>query len=458
MSGIVLEPRMRQNGPTGAFLAPRRGTGRSLDTGLPGYQRFRSWFTRPLLSRPAFLDAEQNATLNHDLPLLLNTLHRLPNLLYGGDEGAFARALGWNSPAATDALRLLSGQTVPLGRADLVDSPDGFRLVEFNASSSLGSFEFGELCRAALSDPRFAEFAARQRLTFADPLADMSDTLTRFAGLRVADRPCVALVDWVSSPIAVDPSLFVDLMVDRGFRIIICTVTDLELTPDGLFAHGHRIDAVYRTFLLKTAAEDPGASERLDVLNRAVSAGAVAVFTPVNGDLYGSKAALAMLSDPANRDRFTAAEREVIDRVLPWTRSMRNAHSAPSDGTGSLAEFVLRHQGDLVLKPSIGHAGRGVVGGWLVSREEWAELVDTASHGDFVVQAKVESLAEYFHPHPADDGPPATFYLHWGLFVTGAGLSGGFVKGLPDTPQDIRFLGDGSHVGCVFHTEGPAQC
>ncbi|MEU6020288.1 hypothetical protein [Micromonospora sp. NPDC047134] len=440
---------MIDNAPTRAFLAPHRGASRALDTELPGYQRFRSWFTRPLLTRPVFLDAEQTRTLDHDLRTLLSALHALPQRLFDGDETAFARALGWQQPGAAQALACLSGPPVPLGRADLVRTPEGFQLVEFNTSSSLGSFEFGELCRATLSDPSFQDFAADE-LYYLDPLVEMSDTLTRLAGLSLADRPTVALVDWVTSPVAVNASLFIDLMVDRGFRVLSCTVDDLELTSAGLTARGERIDVVYRTFLLKTAAEDPEAGRRLAVLEQAVRTGAVTVFTPLNADLYGAKAALAMLGDPVHADRFTDAEREVIDRVLPWTRSMTDAEKTPAPDSGSLADFVRKHRGDLVLKPSIGHAGQGVVAGWLVSQEQWESLVETADAGDYIVQRKAESVAELFYPRSAE-GDPSTCHLHWGMFVTGSGLSGGFVKGLLDRPQDIRFLGDGSHVGCIFH-------
>jgi hypothetical protein len=450
----TVAPRLADNAPTRAFLAPYRGASRSLDTGLPGYRRFRSWFTRPLLTRPAFLDAEQTRILDHDLSALLRTLHALPQRLFDGDEAAFARALGWSQPGAAAALTRLSGPPVPLGRADLVRTPDGFQLVEFNTSSSLGSFEFGELCRATLSDPSFHDFA-EDKLYYVDPLGEMSESLTRLAGLSLADRPTVALVDWVSSPVAVNASLFIDLMVDRGFRVLSCTVADLDLTSAGLTAHGERIDVVYRTFLLKTAAEDPDAGQRLDVLERAVRAGAVTVFTPLNADLYGTKAALAMLSDPAHADRFTAAERKLMDRVLPWTRSMTGAGRTPAEDGGSLADFVRRHRGDLVLKPSIGHAGRGVVAGWLVSQAEWDALVETSDTGDYIVQRRAQSVAELFYPKSAD-GDPSTCFLHWGMFVTGSGLSGGFVKGLLDRPQDIRFLGDGSHVGCIFHAHSDA--
>jgi hypothetical protein len=451
---------VRENAPTAEFLAAGRGAHRFLDPGRGEYRRFTSWFTRPLLSRPVILDAAETARLDHDLPALLRILQSLPERLFGGDQRAFAAAAGWTQPSAADVLDLLSGPAVPLGRADLVDTPDGFRLVEFNTSSSLGSLEFGELCRAARADPAFGDFAAQHGLYHLDPMALMARTLLESTGFGPDDRPTIALTDWTSSPVAVNASLFVELLTALGFPVIECTVADLRLRPDGVYAGERRIGVVYRTFLLKSAAEDPRAAELLRPLAEAVADGRVGLFSPPNADLFGAKACMAMLSDTRNRGRFTAGELEVADRTLPWTRSMTGAGavSAQEAGAqdavgGSLAEYVLRNRGDLVLKPSIGHAGLGVVAGWLSEDRTWAELVRAACAGDYVVQRRAHSVAERF---ASPDGE-VTSCLHWGLFVTGAGLGGGFVKGLPDREQDIRFLGDGSHVGCVFHAPSPGH-
>ncbi len=445
---------VHENRPTRAFLASARSSHRALDPDTPAHDRFRSWFPRTLLSRPAILDAEQTRSLDRDLPLVLRALHSLPSRLFDGDEKAFTRALGWIQPAVPPLLAALSGPTIPLGRADLVRSPGGFRMVEFNTSSSLGSFEFGELCRAVLADPHFRKFAEEEGLYYVDPLACMADTLLATAGAGRGDRPTVALVHWTTSPVAVDASLFSDLFTELGFRLVNCTVADLEYGAGGLTAHGTKVDVVYRTFLLKTVAADPAALDLLAPLIAAVRDDAVGLFSPLNADLYGTKAAMAMLSEPAGRQLLPPDERGAVERLLPWTRSLRDARTR-EEGQGSLLEHVLAHRGDLVLKPSVGHAGQGVRAGWMCSNEEWRGLVREALGGDFIVQSRAPSVAERFFP-PGGPEPASTCFLHWGLFVTKAGLSGGFVKGLLDQEQDIRFLGDGSRVGCVFHAADPS--
>ena len=431
---------LAENEPTRAFLAQPDGP-LPLDTSLDGYKRFRAWFTRPILTRPAILDAAQTRQLDHDLPLLLRTLQSLPQRLFGGDEQAFAQAVGWRQPSAVHALRHLSGPPVPLGRADLVRGPAGFQMVEFNTSSSLGSLEFGVLCEAVLTDGAFSGFARSERLYYVDPLTMLVDTLLDVTGLDPTDHPVIAIADWPTTPVVVNASLFGDLLTDMGFQVVACTVNELEFTRDGLYCGDLRVDAIYRSFLLKELADDATAPELLQPVVEAVRTGAVRLFSPVNADLYGTKTCMALLSDDAHRDKFTAEELEVADRVLPWTRAM----------TGALTEYVLGHRDELLIKPAMGHAGRGVIAGWLVSPREWAEHVRAAARGHCIVQRRVHSVAERF-PGAGPHDPPSACFLHWGMFVTGRGLSGGFIKGLPDRVQDVRYLGDGSHVGCIFHS------
>lgn len=211
-----------------------------------------------------------------------------------------------------------------------------------------------------------------------------------------------------------------------------------------------RIDVVHRAFLLQNVLATENALELLAPLARARDAGQVGLFTGLAADLYGAKTCLALLSDPRYADAFTPEERALVARTLPWTRRLVDEQTTVDGRTGSLVDHVLARQSDLLLKPGIGNAGRGVIAGWLVSGEEWNSAVKAAAAtNDHVVQQRVESAGERF----VDTSTPtaaADYLLHWGLFVTASGLSGGFVKGLPDTPKDVRFLGDGSHVGCIF--------
>ena len=69
--------------------------------------------------------------------------------------------------------------------------------------------------------------------------------------------------------------------------------------------------------------ESPRAPPWWRLILEAAARGHVKLCAPLESDMFSSKAALAMVSDDANRQLFTAAELESIDRIVPWTRLVR---------------------------------------------------------------------------------------------------------------------------------------
>jgi hypothetical protein len=85
----------------------------------------------------------------------------------------------------------------------------------------------------------------------------------------------------------------------------------------------------------------------------------VAMFTPLDSELFGSKASLAMLSDERKRRLFTPAELASIDAILPWTRMMRPRLVTLEDGQSvDLLDYALARGDDRVLKLPCGAAAR----------------------------------------------------------------------------------------------------
>ncbi len=74
---------------------------------------------------------------------------------------------------------------------------------------------------------------------------------------------------------------------------------------------------------------------------------------------FGSKAALAMLSDQRNRHLFTAAELASLDRILPWTRMVRPGPVTLEDGqTGRPARLRPARPGRPGAQADAAHSGR----------------------------------------------------------------------------------------------------
>lgn len=135
----------------------------------------------------------------------------------------------------------------------------------------------------------------------------------------------------------------------------------------------------------------------MDPVIDAVARGEVAMFTPLDAELYGSKAPLAMLSDDANRHLFTAAELAAFDRVLPWTRMVRPGPVTLEDGrTVDLLDYATSQAGDLVLKPTLLDGGAGVLPGWHpdTSAQLWRDRLISAMRGPWVIQRRIRPAPE----------------------------------------------------------------
>ncbi len=213
---------------------------------------------------------------------------------------------------------------------------------------------------------------------------------------------------------------------------------------------GRPVDVVYRVFLIEDLLDAEG-PDLIDPVLRAAERGEVAIFTPIDAELYGSKAALAMLSDEANRGRYDAAELASLDRLLPWTRMVRDGSVTVDGERVDLREFALEQREDLVLKPAMLHSGSGVVLGWQVGTDEWGERLRAATDGPYVLQRRIRGLPE---PFPAAAGGTEEMLLRWGVFTVGRGYGGAIVGGSTDLAGGVLNSAGGATLGCCFHEDG----
>jgi hypothetical protein len=244
---------------------------------------------------------------------------------------------------------------------------------------------------------------------------------------------------------------------ELGVEIIPCHLGQLDIGGGEVRLGDRHVDVVYRVFMIEDLL-DPGAPELVDPVLRAVERGEVEMFAPMDAELYGSKAALAMLSDEANRDRFEPAELASLDRLLPWTRMVRPGAVTAGGSTVDLWEYALAHRAELVLKPASLHGGAGVVLGWQVPPERWRAELAAALGGPWVLQRRVRPAPELFPALAAEraagtDRQP--WLLNWGVFETSRGYGGAVVRGSTDLTGSVVNLTTGAVGGCCFHQSGP---
>ncbi|MEU9038319.1 hypothetical protein AB0D45_25955 [Streptomyces sp. NPDC048352] len=408
------------------------------------------------LTRPVFFDRGESRDVGTRLSRLYDLLLSLPERLYGGDLRSFTAALGWPPEQIGAALRA-DGRARELprcARADLYREEDGFRLLELNGGSPLGGWDIVLLNHALLQDPYVASFAREHGLGFTDGIEVLTDLWREsFPAVDLSANPVVALLEWPDNYAALEPHLhrMAGLLASHGIDAVPCHLGQLEYRADGVHVFGRRVDLVHRWFVINDVVT-AGDAALLAPLDRAAERGLVGLFTPLENEVYGSKAALALLSDERNRSLFDRAELDVIDGLLPWTRLVRDERVELAGERVDLLRYALANRSDLVLKASSSHSGLDVLAGWEASADEWAAGVRAAVDGPFILQRRVRPVAEDF---PAPGGGPAEpTVLTWGVFLAGRGYGGAYLRGTPDVDKGVISSGKGGRLGTVFLCEG----
>jgi hypothetical protein len=400
-----------------------------------------------VLSRPVFLSYQQIEQLSTDLDHLHGALTGLPQRLFDGSMAAFARSVGVTERQIELVIRATSGVASKMGRADLYLDERGFQLLEVNYSAALGGLGGGVINRSMAEQPFISDFIAQHGLGYVDPLDGLAETLYAECGLAAGSRPVVALTDWPESFLTLEQSLYwsAEVLAPYGLECYPCHLGQLRYADGRVWLGERAIDVVYRLFLMEDLL-DPAGPGLIEPVLQAAERGEVALFIPMETELYGSKGALALLSDEQYRHCYSAEELISLDRILPWTRMVRSGPVTVDGRQVELLEHALAEQHELVIKPTLMHGGIGVVPGWLTPADEWRQQLQGAMDGPYVLQRRVYPSAEWF---PADDGPQQ-WWISWGAFLGSRGYGGMHVRGSrdPDQPINIRTGATGT---CCFH-------
>lgn len=442
------------NALTRAYLAgPRPGA--RLAHACADADLLRTALGERFLSRPVLLEGEQVRSIGRRLSDLFDLLLSLPHRLHDGDVRAFARTVGWSPLQIATALSPDgTPRAVPrFARSDLYEEESGFRILELNVGSPLGGFDTPLIDDVLLADPYVAAFAEEHGADTTDTTWVLVKALqAALPALDLAAGPVIGLVDWPDSFPSLEPRLRVmaELLRPYGIEAVPCHAGQVEARPDGLYVRGRRLDAVHRFYVIDDVVT-PADAALLQPLHDAARDGRVALFTPLEPEVYGSKGCFAVLSDERNRGAFTAAERELIDSFLPWSRTLRDEKVHVDGDLVDLLPYVRAHREDLVVKATGSHGGLDVLPGWSTGQEEWDRAVESFAGGPYIAQRRVRPVTEEF---PVGEGADETepMVLNWGIFLAGHGYGGAFIRGTTDPDGGVISLANGARTGTCLHT------
>jgi hypothetical protein len=208
------------------------------------------------------------------------------------------------------------------------------------------------------------------------------------------ERPRIAIVDWREVPTYSEFVLFQDYFRAQGYECLIADPREFEYRDGQLLADGITpVQLLYKRVLISELIERCGLDH---AIVRAVRDHAACLVNPFRCKILHKKASLAVLSDEANQDLFSPAERAAIAAHVPWTRRVAERRTRYGGREVDLLPFLADHKNDFVLKPNDEYGGKGIVLGWEVTPEAWAAALQAALGEPSIVQQRVPLPAEPF--------------------------------------------------------------
>ncbi|EFL09481.1 MULTISPECIES: glutathionylspermidine synthase family protein [Actinomycetes] len=417
-------------------------------------QLLRSAFGPEFLTRPLFLERQETEQIRSALNVIADVLFSLPERMCDGDLRRFAGLVGIREDQADLLGEGIQEPPVRYGRADLYFDGDRFRTLEFNLGSPVGGLQVASISRALYgSNEHMRDFVQSEALELEDPLPALAAMLRAFAADHGRD-PVVAVMDGPASYAATEPHLagIARGLRGQGIEAFACSTADVRDTGTSLRAAGRHFSLVYRFFTLNEMTDSVAASEHAAQLLGAFRTYGVPVFTPLSGVLFSNKTVLAMLHSKRLLGSLSAAESEAVREVLPWTHVLADEEVEVRGAQENLLEYARQHRDSLVIKPSDGLGGQGVVLGNQVSSPEWEAALREGVVHEHVLQERIAPPVEQFvAPEP---GAATSWVPLWGAFLIGREYAGTMVRAARASESGVIALSRGAQVGCVYRQTG----
>ncbi|MCP5046392.1 MAG: hypothetical protein GY940_04420 [bacterium] len=151
-------------------------------------------------------------------------------------------------------------------------------------------------------------------------------------------------------------------------------------------------------------------------------AGNIQLFNGPATNLIGNKLFLALLSDYENTAVFTAEEKKLIDKYVPWSRKIMPGTSTYKGERIDLEKFISANREKLVVKLGAGYGGKGVYVGKKTPDHLWEQAVKKAiAEKRWLVQEYIETTPGVYQ---VGDLGCALHDVSWGFFVFGLRYTG----------------------------------
>jgi len=289
-----------------------------------------------------------------------------------------------------------AGPASTASRLDAFLLPESLKFTEYNGESPAGPGYSETLSDIFRELPLMEQFKKRFEVHAYPLSAKLLDALvaTYVDWGGQTKRPQMAIVDWKEVPTWSEFEILKNRFEKMGIPVVLADPRELEFDGKKLVAHGKTVDLLYRRVLINDIVARP---KECEALVKAYESGKLCVANNFRCKIPHVKAFFAVLTDTKNAKYFSAEERELIQRHVPWTRVVEDTKTTHGGESVGLLEHIRKNQKHLVMKPSDEYGGMGVTLGWEVDKPHWEQTIEQAlpggkgakEHGCWIVQERI---------------------------------------------------------------------
>lgn len=423
----------------------------------------------PMQPWPTFLDSARLASLSELGIRMSELVQSVPERLFANDPQRLCQFYGLDPDVADTLQRILDlpwragGESM---RGDFVLSDQRLQCIEMADTPNAGGIYNYQVAEACMGVPQWQRFLQEQgvQARFRDPWRTLLVTMIERAMARELHAGgSLNLAILISEPddyeVALPyiapqyPQILAALAPGVEGKIVFCDYHQLVREDDRLIADGAPVHILM---------QDYG-----DVLTLPIGLeleawleGIVDLYPGPMNWIYSDKRNLALISEHADSDAFSRAERQLIAEHVPWSRLVAPGPTTFRGKHGELGEILLTARQDLVLKPAQSYGGIGVQIGRSTSPDVWQELVRQAleNSGTYIAQ---QHLPSDLLPYQWGEQGCELCEVNWGLFVAGKRFGGAYLRLCPPPDDGIINVTNGARDGCVLElipTEEAGEC
>lgn len=322
---------------------------------------------------------------------------------------------------------------IPIMRMDIFLNEESFefKFCEFNTDGTSGMNEDREAEASLVKSTVYQSIQGKLRLQQQELFDGWVDEFLSiyFSSEQAVDNPCIAIVDFFNSASLPEFIEFKHRFEARGFRTIICDVTNLIFEDGSLYANkahantellkgthleeSHqsnemiRINAVYRRAvtgeILSALEIDPSPNTSAGALISAVEQKSICMIGGFVTHVAHCKQLFSILHHPQTAAFLSQEENDFILNHVPYTARLKRDEIDFSK--------VVECKDNWIIKPEDGYASQGVYAGIDYDKKTWSEHVEKCSELNYIVQTFCPQYATAnSRIVPADDKWKPLFY------------------------------------------------